>query len=100
MPVRTCYNLYLFNAVKGGHIECVQQCLRGADLNREMYENENLVTHPVYSAIAEGNIEVAKLMMEHTDFGSLEKHNPTFQDEQDNLPYIALGALNTMSKCP
>ncbi|ODM14504.1 hypothetical protein SI65_10126 [Aspergillus cristatus] len=30
--------------------------------------------------------------MEHTDFDSLEKQNPTFQDEQGNLLYIALGA--------
>lgn len=66
---------------------------RGADPNERIYENEDLVTDPVYSAIAEGNIEVAKLMLEHTDFDSLQKQNAPFAaDEQDNLLCMALGA--------
>lgn len=44
-------------------------------------------------AIAEGNVEVAKLIVKHTDFDSLDKQNAPFAaDEQDNLLYMALGA--------
>lgn len=85
---------HLLQAAESGHVECVRLLLaRGADPNERIYENEDLVTDPVYSAIAEGDIEVAKLMLEHTDFDSLQKQNAPFAaDEQDNLLCMALGA--------